>query len=162
MKFGKINPKIKDKIFLINLRTEGWRFRFNLNMQISKLSSLFLKMMKCNLSHFQRFFVISWRKQSRPPLKWQNTGVKHFNFFKNMLERLNTCMLRLNLKRLPSVLRLIKCFFFYFLIYFDLFYFFILLPWFTGIQRQRLEVTKDVLTFVHPHKCNLSSHKIRT
>ena len=66
-------------------------------------------------------------------------------------------MLRLNLKRLPSVLRLIKCFFFYFLIYFDLFYFFILLPWFTGIQRQRLEVTKDVLTFVHPHQCNLSS-----
>ena len=32
VKFGKLNPN-----FLINPGTEGWRFRFNLNMQISKL-----------------------------------------------------------------------------------------------------------------------------
>ena len=45
-------------------------------------------------------------KESRPfPLKWQNTGVRHFNFLKTMLESFDIYMSRLNLKCRPSVPR---------------------------------------------------------
>ena len=59
-----------------------------------------------NLGYFQRF---SWKvEDSWPPLKWQNTGVKHFNFFKICFLSLDVCMFKLNLKRHPSVPRLIE------------------------------------------------------
>ena len=43
-KFGKINPK-----------SEGWHYRFNLNNQISKISSIFLKKLKCLTPVFCHF-----------------------------------------------------------------------------------------------------------
>ena len=127
-------------------------------MQITKLSSIFLKKLKfltpvfgilgervCFLQLFTKTpengsncifpfplcnkwliqaILRCFRKKLKKadPLKWQNTVVKHFNFFANMLESLDISMLRFNLKRHPSVPRLIKKNFFYFWIHFAKFY----------------------------------------
>ena len=108
-KFGKINPKSK-KFFSFNLGTEGWHYRFNLNIQISKISSIFLKKLKCLtpvFCHFRGGLLCFLQLITKNLWKWLKL---HFIIFKNKLESLDICMLRLNLKRHPSVLRLIKKF----------------------------------------------------
>ena len=67
-----------------------------------------------NFGYFQRFL---WKvEESRSPLKWQNTGLNHFNFSLNMLFKLiDICMFKLNLIHHPSAPRLIKNIFLWFL-----------------------------------------------